>query len=100
MPQAALGSEKARLLEIIKRKSLMTEGGPFKLASGDMSDYYLDLKPTMFDPDGAALMAEIVYGLLHDDPNVDAIGGLELGAVPITATVCALSARERPIKGF
>ena len=45
-PLTALSNEKARLLEIIKAKSFLTEGGPFKLASGAMSDYYLDLKPT------------------------------------------------------
>jgi orotate phosphoribosyltransferase len=100
MPQAALGSEKARLLEIIKRKSLLTEGGPFKLASGAMSDYYLDLKPTMFDPEGAALIGEIINGMLAEDGDVDSIGGLELGAVPIVAAVSALSVRGRPIKSF
>ena len=100
MPQAALGSEKARLLEIIKRKSLLTEGGPFKLASGAMSDYYLDLKPTMFDPEGAALIGEIINGMLAEDGDVDSIGGLELGAVPIVVAVSALSVRGRPIKSF
>ena len=97
--RAVLLKEKARLLEIIKAKSLLT-GGPFKLASGGTTDYYLDLKPTTFDPEGAALTAEIVYSLLRDDPEVDAIGGLELGCVPIIAAVCALSWRDRPVQGF
>jgi orotate phosphoribosyltransferase len=99
-PPAALASEKARLLDIIKRKSLLTEGGPFKLASGALSDYYLDLKPTMFDPEGAALIGEIINGMLAGDRDVDAIGGLELGAVPIVVAVSALSGRWRPIKSF
>ena len=42
-PTSAFAAKKARLLEIIKQKSLLREGGPFKLASGAMSDYYLDL---------------------------------------------------------
>jgi orotate phosphoribosyltransferase len=96
----ALSEQKARLLDIIKRKSLLTKGGPFKLASGAMSDYYLDLKPTMFDPHGAALIGEIINGMLADDSDVDAIGGLELGAVPISAAVSALSVNARPIKSF
>ena len=99
-PPAALASAKTRLLEIIKRKSLLTEGGPFKLASGAMSDYYLDLKPTMFDPHGAALIGEIINAMLAADTDVDAIGGLELGAVPISAAVSALSVQARPIKSF
>src|SRR5438477_1716816 len=99
-PPAALASEKARLLDIIKKKSLLTEGGPFKLASGAMSDYYLDMKPTSFDAQGAALIAEIVYGALESEPEVDSIGGLELGSVPVIAAVCARSWGRRPVVGF
>lgn len=91
---------KRRLLEIIKRRSLLTEGGPFKLASGAMSDYYLDIKPTAFDPEGAALIGEIIVEMLADEPGAEAIGGLELGAVPIVAAVCAHSFGVRPINGF
>ena len=89
---------RARLLAIIKQKSLLR--GTFKLASGATSDYYLDLKPTSFDPEGAALIAEIVCGMLAGDTDVDSIGGLELGAVPIVAAVCARSVTERPVNGF
>jgi orotate phosphoribosyltransferase len=97
-PPAALSQQKARLLEIIKQKSLLK--GQFKLASGATSDYYLDLKPTSFDPEGAALIAEIICGMLAEDRDVDSIGGLELGAVPIVAAVSARSWRDRPIKSF
>jgi orotate phosphoribosyltransferase len=91
---------KARLLEIIKEKSLLTEGGPFKLVSGGMSDYYLDMKPTTFDAEGAALVSEIIYEMLAEDRDVDSIGGIELGAVPMIVSVCARSWRDRPISGF
>jgi orotate phosphoribosyltransferase len=94
-----LAEEKARLLQIIKQKSLLT-GGTYALASGGTSNYYLDLKPTTFDPEGVSLVVEIVWGLLRDDPEVEAIGGLELGAVPIINPVCARSWPERPIAGF
>src|SRR5258705_4439771 len=95
---ASLDSEKQRLLEIIKQKSVLR--GQFKLASGAMSDYYLDLRRTTFDPEGAALVADIVYSMLADHQDVNSIGGLELGAVPIIIAVCARSASERPIQGF
>ena len=78
-PQAALSKEKERLLEIIKERSFLTKGGPFKLASGAMSDYYLDMKPTMFSPEGLSLIAEIIFGMLRDDPDVDSIGGFSSG---------------------
>jgi orotate phosphoribosyltransferase len=99
-PRAALSKEKERLLAIIKERSFLTKGGPFQLASGAMSDYYLDMKPTMFSPEGLSLIAEIAFSLLHDDPNVDSIGGLELGAVPIVSAVSMRSHSGRPINAF
>ncbi len=95
----ALSTKKERLLEIIKEKSLLRDGR-FKLAAGAVSPYYLDMKPTMFDPEGASLTAEIVYSILKNEHDVHAIGGLELGAVPIISVVCSLSWSERPIAGF
>ena len=97
-PSTPLVKDKARLLQIIKQKSLLK--GEFKLVSGATSNYYLDMKPTTFDPEGAALVAEVVYQMLKEDGDVVAIGGLELGAVPIIAAVCARSSRERPVDGF
>ena len=101
MPQTVLSKDKrARLLRIIKEKSFLTEGGPFKLASGEMSDYYLDMKPTTFSPEGLNLIADIVYDMLRDDRGIDSIGGLELGAIPITNAVSMRSWNDRPIDGF
>ncbi|MGH7091722.1 MAG: orotate phosphoribosyltransferase [Stellaceae bacterium] len=86
-----------RLLAIIREKSFLR--GEFKLVSGAVSNYYLDLKPTMFDAEGASLLAELVYDRLKDK-RIGAIGGLELGAVPIVVGVVARSWSERPIAGF
>ena len=100
-PQTVLSKEKReRLLRIIKEKSFLTEGGPFKLASGEMSDYYLDMKPTTFSPEGLNLIANIVYDMLRDDLDIDSIGGLELGAIPIVNAVSMRSWNDRPIDGF
>jgi orotate phosphoribosyltransferase len=74
--------------------------GKFVLASGKESEFYLDLKPSMFDPEGATLLAKLVLDRIKD-LRVDYIGGLELGAVPIITAVAMLSAsRPRPIPGF
>ena len=91
--------EKRRLLELIRERSLIV-GGPFKLASGGVSNFYLDMKPVTFSPEGQYLLAEIIHGLLREYPDVEAVGGLELGAVPIIVLVSARSWRERPIEGF
>jgi orotate phosphoribosyltransferase len=92
-------SDKERLLQIIRAKSLLT-GRTFTLASGATSDYYLDMKPTTFDPEGLSLIADIVFGMLRGDSGFDSIGGLELGCVPIVNAVVARSWPEFPIKGF
>lgn len=97
LPQVDRAPEKDRLLQIIRQRSLLI--GQFKLVSGVTSDYYLDMKPTTFDPEGASLVAEIIFNMLAED-RVDSIGGLELGAVPIIAAVCARSWPQRPIDGF
>ena len=93
-----LSREKERLLEIIKQRSLLK--GKFKLASGSWSDYYLDMKPTTFDPEGANLIADVVYGMLSNYHGVDAIGGLEVKSVPIVIGVAMRSWAYQPIKGF
>ncbi|HSV23463.1 MAG TPA: orotate phosphoribosyltransferase [Xanthobacteraceae bacterium] len=95
-----LFEKKKRLLEIIKEKSFLTAGGPFKLASGAMSDYYLDMKPTTFSPEGLNLIADIVYDMVRNDPDISSVGGLELGAVPIACAVTMRSWSGRPIDGF
>lgn len=95
-----IADKRNRLLALIREKSFLTEGGPFKLASGATSDYYLDMKPSTFSPEGLNLIADIVYDMVRDDPGVDAVGGLELGALPITSAVSMRSFAERPIEGF
>jgi orotate phosphoribosyltransferase len=95
---AFLLEERERLLEIIKQKSFLK--GQFKLASGAMSDYYLDMKPTTFDPEGANLIADIMYDLVRKETDVDVIGGLEVGSVPIVVAICMRSWGDRPIAGF
>src|SRR5271169_958118 len=71
-PRSMTQSEK-RLLDIIRQKSFLK--GQFKLASGAISDYYLDMKPTSFDPEGASLIGEIICRMLADDRDAKAIGG-------------------------
>jgi orotate phosphoribosyltransferase len=71
----------------------------FLLASGVSSNFFFDMKRTMFDPEGAALLADLLFDAIKDE-NVDYIGGLETGAIPIVAALCARSWPERPIKGF
>jgi orotate phosphoribosyltransferase len=93
-----LARKKQELLAVIRRQSLLLNGN-FALSSGRSSSFFVDLKRTMFDPQGAPLLADLLFDRIKDEA-VDCIGGLETGAIPIVALVCARSWPEKPLKGF
>ena len=87
-----------QLFEIIKRLSFLR--GSFVLSSGRTSHYFLDMKPTMLDPEGSSLLAELVLTQLQD-VEVQSIGGIAIGAVPLVSQVAMLShSTDRPMPGF
>ena len=95
MPKSAA---RARLAEIIRKRSFGR--GEITLASGRKSDFYFNLKPTMLDPEGATLLAELTYEALKDD-GLDYVGGLEMGAVPLAGAIAQLSwIKGHPIAAF
>lgn len=95
---AASADQRNRLADIIFQRSFGR--GKVILASGKESDFYFDLKPTMMDPEGASLIAHQLFDALKDI-ETDYVGGLEMGAVPITGGLCQVSFEKgRPIRGF
>lgn len=88
----------ARLFEIIRTKSFVR--GHVVLASGKESDHYFDMKPTMFDPEGAELLAELIFARIAGT-GADIVGGLEMGAVPLITPVSIAARRAgRALPGF
>jgi orotate phosphoribosyltransferase len=54
----------------------------------------------MLDPEGAALIAELMLDAIAAD-NADLVGGLEMGAVPIASAIAAVShVQSRPVGAF
>src|SRR5215203_6698046 len=95
----AAADPRARLRDIIAARSFRL-GQMFRLVPGVESNVYFNMKPTMFDPEGAALMARLVVERLAA-AGVNAVGGLEMGAVPIVAAATVQSQLAgRPIQGF
>lgn len=86
------------MLAIIRHRSVL-QGREFRLTSGRSSNFFVDLKKTMFDPEGAALLADLLFARIKDE-DVDYIGGMETGGIPIVAAVIMRSWPEKPIKGF
>ncbi len=90
-------SKKDRLKEIIIKKSL--KKGDFTLASGAKSDYLFDLKATLMDSEGANLAGHLILEKIAED--IDAIGGLELGACPAIDAANIISFQlNRKLKAF
>ncbi|MBM3542988.1 MAG: orotate phosphoribosyltransferase [Alphaproteobacteria bacterium] len=77
-----------RLFDILKQRAFRR--GRIVLASGKESDYYFDMKPAMLDPEGAALLAELILQELQE-VKADCVGGIEMGAVPLIAPVAMRS---------
>jgi orotate phosphoribosyltransferase len=97
-PADRLEAIRAKLFELIKARSFGR--GRIVLASGRVSDFYFDMKPTMLRPEGASWLAELALEAL-DGLAVDYIGGLEMGAVPLAAAMAQLSfMKGRPIAAF
>lgn len=84
-----------RLVEMVKKLSYL-EGSEneFTLASGRKSRHFFDMKPLMMDPEGSTLLAELMEIYL-DDLEPDFVGGLELGAVPLTAIAITGNAKSK-----
>ncbi len=58
----------------------------FKLASGEVSPFYVDCRALMAHPEARRLVAQLAYEALTD-VEFDCLGGLELGAIPIAITI-------------
>ena len=89
----------ADLKALLLKKSVRT--GDFTLASGKKSDLYIDCRVTAMDPFGAALIGELgwdaVRSKIHSEKlSIQAIGGMTLGADPISLAIGMASARSHP----
>jgi orotate phosphoribosyltransferase len=87
-----------RLLELFRSRALLF--GKFTLASGRQSSYYINSKRALFHSECAALLGDALYELTKD-LDVQAVGGPEVGALPLaTATVVRYHRAGRPMEGF
>jgi orotate phosphoribosyltransferase len=88
------------LLSILAERS--ARRGQFTLASGRQSTLYIDARLTTMSPDGLALIGPLALDALREAAwPVDAVGGLTLGADPISYAIAyASAATERPVRAF
>ena len=93
-----LKSLKSKLLDLVNKHAVVR--GDFILSSGQKSTYYIDGKLLSLMPEGLNLFSRVILAMTAKD-NIDAIGGLTLGADPIIGGVTTLSHElGRPISGL
>jgi orotate phosphoribosyltransferase len=90
----SLDLDRAELRSLLLQKSV--KKGSFTLASGKQSDLYVDCRVTTLDARGAVLVGRLMLALLHHEAarlnlHPVAIGGLTLGADPLSLSVAMTS---------
>ncbi len=92
-------SDRDRLHQLLAERSYQRR--QVVLASGRESDFYFDSKQTVLDAEGAWLTGCVFFDAIAELPEVDrlrAVGGLELGSVPIGTAIGVVShQRGRPL---
>lgn len=95
-----LPTAKAELIDLINAKAL--KRGTFRLASGREASFYLDAKQVVLDAHGAMLVGRAILERFKTLPRIpDAVGGMSIGADPITGAVVTMAGvAGTPLKGF
>ncbi len=83
-----------RLLELVKDKAVVH--GRVTLSSGKEADYYVDLRRITLDGEAAPLVGDVMLDLVAD-LEIDAVGGLTMGADPV-ATAMLHAAHRRGLR--
>jgi orotate phosphoribosyltransferase len=89
--------DRQALLDLIKQQAL--KFGDFTLASGKRASFYLDCRQVTLDAQGAKLIGAGMLELMADNMP-DLVGGMAIGADPITAAILTLAGINNiPLRG-
>src|SRR6266446_3508117 len=87
-----------RLLNLFKTRAVSF--GRFKLTSGKESTYYINSKKMLFNSEAVWLLGDVLWDLTMN-LDIQAIGGLEIGAIPMATTaVLHHHMHGRTVEGF
>ena len=94
----ALESDRQALIALIGEQAVFH--GDFTLSSGKKATYYVDMRKLTLDHRAAPAIGRLVLAIVRD-LDVDAVGGLTLGADPIAnAALHASVAADAPVDAF
>ncbi len=90
-----------RLKQLVMQEAFQYSETPrFRLAHGGMSQFYFNCKKVTLDPEGQYLIGHLVFNLVRGQ-GFKAVGGLTLGADPISNAVAYTSwLEEEPLQAF
>src|SRR6185436_6176611 len=93
-------AQRARLLVLLKQLSY--EQREVTLASGMKSNFYIDCKQTVLTAEGHFLVGSLLNRILTERaPEVEAVGGVTMGADPLASAVSTVSfIAGRPLAAF
>jgi orotate phosphoribosyltransferase len=92
-------TEHAELIHLLATRS--ARRGQFVLASGRQSTLYIDARLTTMSPEGLVLIGTLGFTLIQQTWSVNSIGGLTLGADPISYAISYASAKSAtPLRAF
>ncbi len=93
-------SSHQQLIQLLAQRS--ARRGQFILSSGRTSTLYIDARLTTMSPEGLSLIGPLGLAALERSGwAVDALGGLTLGADPVTYAISYASAlATRPLRAF
>ncbi len=95
---------KQRLIELILERTFkFTDKPTFKLASGTMSNFYFNCKPTTLNSEGMYLTGNLLYDIIEGRKSwkVKGVGGLTLGADPVANAIAYTShLKGEPLEAF
>ena len=91
-------TNRERLRDLFRERAL--QFGDFTLASGQKSAYYVNSKKVLFHAEALSLLGELLFDATTD-LDLQAIGGLEVGAIPMAAAALMTYYRQgRHLEGF
>jgi orotate phosphoribosyltransferase len=88
------------LIELLASRSVRR--GNFTLASGKQSSFYVDARLTTMSPEGLSAIGPAALDVFRERAwNPDSVGGLTLGADPVSYAISYASAGgQKPIRAF